>query len=161
MAATVQSQWAWGRTRFRSKQKRKRNKQIDLYERVRPTWPSSAISKVSSRLPIRVTVSSAMSVMFENIASSSWVVVRSSWEYWEYCKYIGWFSEILHLFYLDRADEKNSTDQIRIHQLPAAIIMTFSPATPQQSALKVSKQRMLTFCICSLKTFVIMCRSLR
>ena len=77
--------------------------------RVRPTWPSSAISKVSSRLPIRVTVSSAMSVMFENIASSSWLVVRSSWEFWEYWKYcenIWWFSKILHRFHLDQADKK-------------------------------------------------------
>ena len=94
MAETVQSQWEWGRKRFRSKQNTKKNKQIDLYEKARPTWPSSAISKVSSRLPIRVTVSSAMSVMFENIASSSWLVVRSSWEYWEYCENIPWCSKI-------------------------------------------------------------------
>ena len=43
-----------------------------------PTWPSSAISRVSSRLPIREIVSSAMSVMFEKIPSNSWLVVRSN-----------------------------------------------------------------------------------
>ena len=46
------------------------------------TCPSSAISRVSSRLPIRVIVSSAMSVMLEKIASNSWLVVRSSWSWW-------------------------------------------------------------------------------
>ena len=54
------------------------------YDLMKPTWPSSAISRVSSRLPMSVIVSSAMSVMFEKIPSNSWLVVRSNWNFDDY-----------------------------------------------------------------------------
>ena len=54
------------------------------YDLMKPTWPSSAISRVSSRLPMSVIVSSAMSVMFEKIPSNSWLVVRSNWNFYDH-----------------------------------------------------------------------------